>query len=58
MLGIFFAIIKQYLKKFSIFRRKVRFLSNCGILNNNYYRPHIGGKENIDKNANFYECFG
>lgn len=46
MLGIFFAIIKQYLKEFSIFRKKVRFACNCGILNNNYYSPHIGGKEN------------
>ena len=46
MLDIFFAIVMQYLKKFSIFRKKVRLSSNCGILNNNYYSPHIGGKEN------------
>lgn len=46
MLGIFFAIIKPCPNKFSIFRKKVRFSSDCGILNNNYYSPHIGGKEN------------
>ena len=36
MLDIFFAIVMQYLKKFSIFRKKVRLSSNCGILNNKY----------------------